>query len=355
MRSARPKPLHLLCGREMVLYVLDALADCRLDRAVMVVGHGAERITKRLQEERSDLIVDFVEQTVQRGTGDATSVGLTAFPDLLDVDLDGGDALVMAADTPLLRPATIAEVVRAHQSSEAACTILTALVPDPSGYGRVVRGPDGEVVRIVEEADASRDEKAIGEVNTAIYCFRRGLLAPALRRLLPENARGEYYLTDVVEVLTEAGYRVDALTVDDHLEVHGVNDRAQLALAETELRRRTNQRWMEAGVTMVDPARTYIDVTVELAIDVTILPGTLLAGRTVIGQRCELGPDTTLVDCMVGSGAVVEHSVGRDAEVGPDAVVGPFAVLEPGAQVPAGGRTGPFHVGGSTDDAKGAG
>ena len=351
MRSARPKPLHLLCGRAMVLYVLDALADCRLDRAVLVVGHGAERITKRLQEDGPDLIVDFVEQPVQRGTGDATSVGLTAFPDHLDADLDGGDVLVMPGDTPLVRPATLVELVRAHQSSEAACTILTARFSDPTGYGRVVRGPDGDVVRIVEEADATPAEREIDEVNTAIYCFRRGLLAPALRRLVPENALGEYYLTDVVEVLAEAGYRVDALTAADHLEVHGVNDRAQLAVAEAELRRRTNRRWMQAGVTMLDPDRTYIDATVELSTDVTVFPGTVLAGRTVVGQRCEIGPDTRLVDCMVGSDAVVEHSVGRDAEVGPDAVVGPFAVLEAGAQVPAGGRIGPFEVGRSSDDA----
>jgi bifunctional UDP-N-acetylglucosamine pyrophosphorylase / glucosamine-1-phosphate N-acetyltransferase len=341
MRSSRPKPLHLLCGRAMVLYVLDALASVDVDRAVVVVGHAAEQVTKKLQEDAPDLALDFVEQHVQRGTGDAVSVGLTVFA---DDDLDDADVLILPGDTPLLRPGTVARLVREHRLSNAACTILTAVADDPTGYGRVVRGKDERVARVVEESDASAEERGIREVNTSIYCFRRSLLAPALRRVSPENAQGEYYLTDVVEVLYDAGYPVTALAVDDAAETQGVNDRRQLSSAEAELRRRTNERWMALGVTMLDPERTYIDATVELAPDVTLFPGTLLQGRTVVGAGAEIGPDTRLVDSVVGPRARVETSVGRDADVGADAVVGPFAALEPGSHVPAGTRTGPFYT-----------
>lgn len=348
MRSSRPKPLHLLCGRAMVLYVLDSLADCDVDRAVVVVGHGAERVTKKLVDAAPHLPLDFVEQHVQRGTGDAVSVGLTAF-NAEDLDETDADLLVLPGDTPLLRPATIAALVEAHRAADAACTVLTAHMPDPTGYGRVVRGRDGRVVRVVEQAEATEAEQAIDEVNTSIYCFRASVLAPALRRLSPENAQGEYYLTDVVGVLAAAGYTVGAVVVDEAADTQGVNDRIQLAAAEAELRRRTNEAWMRQGVTMLDPDRTYVDATVELAADVTIFPGTLLQGRCMIGAGAELGPDTRLVDCVVGDRAVVAHTVGRDAEVGAEATVGPFAALGPGTRVPDGARTGPFYTAGPAD------
>ncbi len=342
MRSERPKPLHLLCGRPMVRYVLDALADCSVDRVVVVVGHGAERVTKKLQSQDSDYLLDFVEQHSQLGTGDAVSVGLTAFP---DVDgADDGDVLVFPGDTPLLRPATISHLVEQHRISGAACTVLTARLSDPSGYGRVVRGRDDRVARIVEHRDATPAQREIDEINTSIYCFRRSVLAPALRRLQPVNDQGEYYLTDVVEVLHDAGYGVAAVVAEDEEETHGVNDRAQLAAAEAELRRRTNHHWLRRGVTMVDPGRTYVDTTVDLATDVTLFPGTILQGHTVIGQGAEVGPDTRLVDCMVGARSIVEATTARDAEIGADAHVGPYAHLAPGTSVPDSTTTGPFHA-----------
>jgi bifunctional UDP-N-acetylglucosamine pyrophosphorylase/glucosamine-1-phosphate N-acetyltransferase len=325
----------------MLLYVLDSLGEVAVDKAVVVVGHGAERVTKKLQEDGPDLVTDFVEQRVQRGTGDAVSVGLTAFA---EDDLDSSDLIVLPGDTPLLRPSTIAALVREHQLSEAACTMLTAIADDPTGYGRVVRGKDGGVVRVVEERDATAEERAITEWNTSIYCFRRSVLAPALRRLSPENAQGEYYLTDVIEVLHDAGYPIAAVMVADPAEPAGINDRAQLAAAEAVLRQRTNETWMARGVTMLDPSRTYIDATVRLAPDVTLFPGSVLQGATVVGERAEIGPDAQLVDCIVGPDAVVNHTVGHQAEVGAGAIVGPFAALEPGSRVPPGARTGPFYT-----------
>jgi len=333
----------------MVLYVLDALELCDVQRAVVVVGHGAERVTKKLIDAAPHMPLEFVEQSVQRGTGDAASVGLTAFP-VEELDDADADVLVLPGDTPLLRPATIAALVRAHRESDAACTVLTARVADPGSLGRIVRGKDDQVVRIVEAADATLEEREIHEINTAVYCFRRSVLAPALRRITPENAQGEYYLTDVVAVLREAGYRVAALEVDDPGEGEGINDRVQLASAEAELRRRTNERWLRAGVTLVDPASTYLDATVQLGPDVTLFPGTILQGDTVIGAGAEVGPHTRLVDCVVGPGAIVDQSSGRDAEVGARSVVGPYAVLAPGAHIPEGTTTGPFYAASGPDD-----
>ncbi len=350
MRSSRPKPLHLLAGRTMLQYVLDSLAGCSVHHVVVVVGHGAERVTKKLQGQEVDLHLTFVEQHTQNGTGDAASVGLTGLPDDDGPDSDLHDVLVLPGDMPLLQPVTIAALVEAHRAADAACTVLTARVLDPGSYGRIVRGTDDQVAKIVERADCTDEEAAIDEINTAVYCFRRSVLAPALRRLTPDNAQGELYLTDVVGVLRDAGYRVGAVQVDDPADAEGINDRLQLAAAEAELRRRTNERWLRAGVTLVDPASTYLDATVQLAADVTLFPGTILQGSTVIGQGAEIGPNTRLVDCVVGAGAVVEQSNGRDAEIGADATVGPFAVLAPGAAVPAGTITGPFYAAPGPED-----
>ena len=349
MRSARPKPLHMLCGRPLVRYVLDAVAGCEADRAVVVVGFGADVVIKTLLEDPGPVPLEFVEQRVQNGTGDAVAVGLTGLPDddLDTLDADDGDVIVLPGDTPLIRPETLAGLVREHRLSGAACTLLTARMVDPTGYGRVVRDKDGRVRRIVEHRDADDAELAIDEINTGVYLFRRGLLAPALRRLTPHNAQAELYVTDVVAVLAEAGHPVVSLVATDAEETQGVNDRAQLAVAEAELRHRTNERWMREGVGIVDPAATYVDTTVVLAPDVVLFPGTVLQGATVVGAGTEIGPATRLSDTRVGERAKVNESVASLAEIGDDAVVGPFAVLEPGARVGAGVRTGPFYTGGT--------
>jgi bifunctional UDP-N-acetylglucosamine pyrophosphorylase / glucosamine-1-phosphate N-acetyltransferase len=240
--------------------------------------------------------------------------------------------------------------VAAHREAGAAATVLTARLSDPTGYGRVVRGKGGRVARIVEQADATAEELAVDEVNTSIYVFRRSVIAPALRRVHPDNAQGEYYLTDIVAVLHDAGYAIISLVVDDPMEISGVNDRVQLAAAETELRRRVNQEWLRQGVTMVDPAHTYLDVTVQLGKDVTLYPGTLLQGATTVASGAEIGPNSQLADCTVGERAVVTSTVGRSANVGADARVGPWGFLPPGSQVTPGTVTGPCFTGG-TDDA----
>ena len=355
MRSPLPKILHPLCGRPMVGHVLGALSALPLERIVVVVGHRSDVVTDAVVETRRghgpDAVpVGFVEQPVQRGTGDAAAVALTAFGDTVDDD----DVLVLSADVPLLRPETLAALATEHRLSDAAVTMLTTVLHDPTGYGRIVRDARGAVERIVEETDATDDERAITEVNPAIYCFRRSLLAPALRRLVPQNAQGEYYLTDVVDVLRGTGHTVHAVSAADATETLGVNDRAQLADAEALLRRRINREWMRSGVTMVDPERTYVDVDVTLAPDVRLWPGTILQGATRIGPGAEIGPDCRLVDATVGAGAVVEQSVVRDAEIGDGVHVGPFAHLRPGTRLGADARVGSFVETKNADVGEGA-
>jgi bifunctional UDP-N-acetylglucosamine pyrophosphorylase/glucosamine-1-phosphate N-acetyltransferase len=295
MRSARPKPLHRLCGRPMVLHVLDALVQLPVSRVVVVVGHRADWVTKTLVEHAPPgLEIEFVEQEEQRGTGDAMSVALTGLPD--DEGSDEGDVVVLPGDTPLLRPASLAALVYQHRLTDAAATLLTAELADPAGYGRVVRGRDNSVARVVEHDDA-----------TDLYA---------------------------------AGHQVGSVVVEDTMEVAGVNDRAQLAIAEAELRDRINERWMRRGVTMWDPERTYIDVDVMLEPDVVLLPGVILQGSCVIGSHAEIGPEAHLVDTVVGEGAVVASSVCRRSIIGDEARIGPFAVLDEGTEVPAGGVVG---------------
>ncbi|HXY93686.1 MAG TPA: bifunctional UDP-N-acetylglucosamine diphosphorylase/glucosamine-1-phosphate N-acetyltransferase GlmU [Acidimicrobiia bacterium] len=340
MRSGTPKMLHPLCGRPLVLHALDQLAALPLDRIVVVVGHGAEDVAKTVQEQLvTDVPVEFIEQSVQRGTGDAVAVGLTANA----FDLDGeDDVIVVFGDAPLLRAETLAMLATEHRLGDAAATMLTARFADPSSYGRVVRDPNGHVERIVEEPDATPDELAIDEVNPSIYCFRRGLLAPALRRLVPENAQGEYYLTDVIAVLRQAGHVVDAIEVDDPMEVVQVNDRAQLAVAEAELRARINDRWMRAGVTMVDPERTYIDTSVELEPEVRLLPNTMLQGHSVVHRGAVIGPDVQLVDTVVGRDSVVRQTTAFECEIGERVTCGPYVSLRPGTRVADDAHLGTF-------------
>jgi bifunctional UDP-N-acetylglucosamine pyrophosphorylase/glucosamine-1-phosphate N-acetyltransferase len=343
MQSNRPKPLHLLCGRPMLFYVLDSLAYCPIGQTVVVVGSGAERITKRISEELPDRPVDFVEQPRPRGTADAAAAGVSA---LVEDDLVDGDVLILAGDLPLLSADTVAELVVRHQSTDSACTIVTARLDDPGERSRVVRGRDGRIVRLARGEELDPDElEPVGvapEVAALAYCVRRGAFRPALRRLSPDPADGEYRLADIVEVLVRAGYTVGSVETGGTEEIAEVDDRVHLAEVEATIRRRINLGWLASGVTMVDPATVYVDATVALARDVTIFPNTLLQGRTAVGEGAEVGPDTRLVDCVVGAGARVEKTVGRDAEIGMEARVGPFAVLEPGAQVAPSSVVPPF-------------
>lgn len=329
----------------MLQYVVESLETAQPTRVVVVVGHGANRVRAKLEALEileAHTRIDFVVQETQNGTGDAVNVGLTAFAK--ELGDDQADLVVLPGDTPLLRPETVSALVAFHRQSGAAATVLTAIMDDPTGYGRIVRDRDQGVARIVEQRDATYEETRLTEINTGIFCFQRSLLAPALRRLTPNNTQGEYYLTDVVEVLAEAGYPVVSYTVEDATETQGVNDRVQLAEAEAALRSRTNDRWLRQGVTMVDPKTTYLDTTVELSNDVTLFPGVVIQGRTTVGENTQIGAGSHLVDSTIGQNVHIDRTVARQAVVEAEAVVGPFAFLGPGSRVAFGQHTGAFYT-----------
>jgi bifunctional UDP-N-acetylglucosamine pyrophosphorylase/glucosamine-1-phosphate N-acetyltransferase len=340
MRSSRPKPLHRLCGRPMILHVLDALAELSAEKVVVVVGHRGEWVTKTLVDHAPpSLSIAFVEQSEQLGTGDAVAVGITGLPESL-VDADG-DVVVLPGDTPLVRAPTLAALVRHHRDTGAAATLLTASLLDPTGHDRVVRGKDDAVVGVVDGFDIT-DDSDVDEVATTIHCFRHAVMAPALRRLRPEGITGEHSLTGIYAVLHDAGYPVASLLTADPMEAARVNDRAQLAVAEAELRDRINERWMRRGVTMWDPERTYVDASVHLEPDVVLLPGVVLQGDCRVAAGAEIGPDCHLVDTIVGEGATVTKTTALRADIGYQARVGPFVTLDAGAEVAPGALIEPF-------------
>ena len=344
MKSSLPKPLHRICGRPMVLHVLDALGQLPLEKVVVVVGHGLDQVTKVIMAEaNANLPIEFVEQATQRGTGDAVSVGLTAMPEHLELDSDA-DVIVLPGDAPLITPKTIASLVESHFCGSQVATLLTANVKEPEGYGRILRDKHANIVRIVEQSDIVDDSALINEICTSVYVFKYSVLGPGLRRLIPQNQQKEYYLTDIVEVLANAGYQVAAVTAEDPNEAIGVNDKAQLAAAESRLRDRINNSWMKKGVTIVDPSRCYIDTSVILEEEVILQPNTILRGKTSVAKFAEIGPNCELTDCVIGEGAVIKDTVAESSEMRSWSKVGPFAFLSPGTIIEPRAVTGSFYT-----------
>ena len=334
MHSTLPKMLHPLLGRTLVGHVLHAAEALHADRTLVVVGTGAEQVAAHVTEVSSG--AQIVLQSQQRGTGHAARTALEAAPDVT------GTVVVLYGDTPLLRSQTLESLIEKHAATGAAATVLTAVVDDPFGLGRIARDAAGAVTKIVEQRDASPDETAIREINSGIYAFRADLLREMLGKLSSDNAQGEEMLTDVIGLLINAGHRVEVEAAVDANEALGCNDRAQLSDLRTLMRDRVNGDLMRSGVTMIDPATTWIDVTVTVGIDALIEPGTQLRGTTAIGPGATVGPDTTLVDVTVGSGASVIRTHGSSSVVGPGASVGPFAYLRPGTDLAATGKIGTF-------------
>ena len=331
-RSALPKPLHPVAGRPLLWHVLAAAAPLKADRTVVVVGNGADQVTAAV--EGFDLgPVDFAVQADQRGTGDA----LAAAVGLLDGD---GDVLVLSGDTPLLSTALLEGLLDAHRSARATATLLTCTLEDPTGYGRILRDADGAVTGVVEERDATGAQRRLREVGAGMYVFRRPAL-DGLAELRPDNDQGEYYLPDLVPLVLHGGGRV-ATFEGPATEARGVNDRVELAAAEAVLRRRLLERLMLAGVTVVDPATTYVDVDVEVGQDSVLAPLTFLEAGTRVGARCRLGPNVRLHDCRVGDDATVTQTVAVSSAIGPRAAVGPFVSLRPGTDLREGSKAGTF-------------
>ena len=335
MRSTRPKPLHQLCGRAMVRFVLDAAVQENLRATIVVVGRHGTWVEKELSESSSPgRAITFVEQRAQLGTGHAVSVALGAIDEAIG-DTDG-DVVIVPADTPLLRRSSVTALLERHRERQAALTVLSARLSDPTGYGRLVHAKDGTLERIVEERDATDDERLLDEVNTSIMVVRQSLLGPALRRIDRHNAQHEYYLTDLVAVLHDMGHLTTSTMLDDPDEASGINDRRQLAHAERVLRGRINDEWMARGVTMWNPEATYVDADVDLSPEVSLLPGTILKGRCIVARGAQIGPNAVLDDVEVGENAVVGSVEASHVRIGADARVSSFVVLSPGSDVASG-------------------
>jgi len=333
MKSARPKVLHQVAGTPMIEWVLSTAASLDPQTTTMVVGHQATELKSALSGQSG---LTFVVQAPQLGTAHAL---LTAEPALRG---RRGTVVMLYADVPMLTSATVIRLLDRHTSAAAAATVLTADVDNPHGYGRIVR--DGEqIARIVEERDASSTEREIREINSGIYAFALDGLFDALRAIAPDNAQGEYYLPDIVAIYRRQGRRVETLKISNADEIRGINSRAELAEVSRLVRRRKNDELMAAGVSIEDPATTYIDAGVTVGADSVIHPGVALQGTTTIGAGCEIHSGVRIVNSQVGDRTVIkDHCVITDSKVGNDASVGPFAHLRPGAELRDGAHVGNF-------------
>lgn len=320
MKSKLYKVLHPVCGKPMVGHVLDTVKATGCERTVVVVGHGAEKVKAYVGGN-----AEYVLQDIQLGTGHAVKQA----KDLLGGE--EGTTIVICGDTPLVMTETLEGLMALHEAQKAAATVLTAVMEQPAGYGRIIRGEDGGVQRIVEQKDCTESEAAVSEINTGTYCFDNVKLFAALEKVTNTNNQQEYYLTDVIGILRAQGDIVLGYQAHDAAESIGVNDRLALSEAEGYMRERINRGHMLNGVTLIEPASTYIGADVVIGADTVLYPGTVLKGKTVIGEDCVIGPASEIEDCVIRDGAVVKHSVLSQAEVGARASVGPFAYLRPGA------------------------
>jgi bifunctional UDP-N-acetylglucosamine pyrophosphorylase / glucosamine-1-phosphate N-acetyltransferase len=318
MKSKLYKVLHPVCGKPMVQHVVDQINKLNIKEMVTVIGHGAEKVKAQLGEESN-----YALQEEQLGTAHAV---MQAESVLAGKD---GVTIVICGDTPLIKAETMESLFEHHQKFAAKATILTARIEDPTGYGRIIRDEEGIVEKIVEHKDATETERAVNEINTGTYCFDNVALFEALKNVSNENVQGEYYLPDVIEILKKQGDVVTAYETDEFEETLGVNDRVALAEAERIMRTRTNQLHMRNGVTIIDPANTYIETDVIIGQDTIILPGTMIKGKTVIGSNSQIGPNTEIDTCEIGDETVIKQSVAHDSFIGNHVNIGPFAHIRP--------------------------
>ena len=335
MKSTIPKVLHTIGGRSLVGHALRAARGIRPEHLAVVVRHERDQVAEHVLEHDPDVLI--ADQDEMKGTGRAVECALELLPAGFE-----GTVVVTYGDVPLLTSETLAGLVAVHHASRDAVTLITATLPDPTGYGRVLRDADGTVAAIVEQKDATDEQRAISEVNSGLYAFDAVLLREALAEVGTDNAQGEKYLTDVIGIARARGLGVRAHLVEDLWQTEGVNDKVQLARLGAELNRRTVETAMREGAIVIDPATTWIDADVTIGPDTVVHPNTQILGATSIGRDCVIGPDTTLHDVEVDDGASVVRTQAELAEIGPGATVGPFSYLRPGTRLGAGGKIGGF-------------
>ncbi|WP_042354629.1 bifunctional UDP-N-acetylglucosamine diphosphorylase/glucosamine-1-phosphate N-acetyltransferase GlmU [Bacillus rubiinfantis] len=322
MKSKLYKVLHPVCGKPMVQHVVDQINRLNIDEIVTIIGHGAEKVKSQLGE-----ISQYALQEVQLGTAHAVMQAESILAGKTGV------TIVVCGDTPLIKAETMEALFRHHEEKKAKATILTARIADPTGYGRIVRNDEGFVEKIVEHKDASEAEREIKEINTGTYCFDNQALFAALTKVSNDNVQGEYYLPDVIEILKKQGAVVSAYQTEDLDETLGVNDRVALAEAERLMRSRINERHMRNGVTIVDPATTYIETDVEIGQDTVIFPGSIIRGKTKIGMDCQIGPHSEIESCEISDGTVIRQSAAFHSSIGSGVNIGPFAHIRPQSSI----------------------
>ena len=333
MKSNTPKVLHSIAGRTLVGHVLNAVSALSPKEVRVVVGAGREAVEQHLAEVAPNAITIFQEK--RGGTGHATQLAIEGLALT-------GTVLILAGDTPMLTGSSLSQLLEEHHAGGFTASVMTAQHPDPTGYGRIIRGEDDSLLRIVEERDADAMQREIIEVNSGVYAFDGQKLAAAIKELKSDNSQGELYLTDVIEILRNGGAKIAAVLIDDFIEILGVNDRVQLAESASLLRDRINEDLMRAGVTIVDPLSTWVDATAQVAQDVVLLPGTAIGGNTSVESGAIIGPRTTLLDCVVAAGARITESQCTDALIGERAQVGPFSYLRPGTKLLADSKVGAY-------------
>lgn len=337
MKSETPKVMHPIGGRSMVEHAIAAAQDLRPQRLAVVVRHQRDKVAAHVTA--FDPSVTIVDQDDVPGTGRAVEVGLLGLDESATVE---GTVVVTYGDVPLLRSETLKELIAVHELDGNAVTVLTTNIADPGAYGRIVRNAAGEVTAIVEAKDATDEQLAITEINSGIYAFDAAVLRDSLKQVTTDNSQGEKYITDVLEIARNAGHRTSALAIEDRWEVEGANDRVQLAQLGRKLNDRLLEMHMRNGVTIVDPATTWVDVTVTIENDVTVLPGVQLQGTTSIATGSTVGPDSSLKNITIGAGVIIERTHGSESVIDAGATVGPFAYLRPGTHLHEDGKIGTF-------------
>ncbi|MGE5474269.1 MAG: bifunctional UDP-N-acetylglucosamine diphosphorylase/glucosamine-1-phosphate N-acetyltransferase GlmU [Ignavibacteriales bacterium] len=331
MKTKHSKVTHKILGKALIEWVYDAAKAAGIDKNIIVIGHKAEEVKACMGNK-----ADYAVQEQQLGTGHAVMQALPL------IESKKGNTIIMCGDMPLINSKTIKEAVENHLKAKSAGTIITADFDNPTGYGRIVKDKSGKVIKIIEEKDASPDERAIKEINSGLYCFDTALLIDAVGKIKNDNKQKEYYLTDVIEILIKDGKKVDTYKIANNFEIMGINDRSQLSQAECIMRKEVLENYMKSGVTIMSPDTITIQPQAQIGIDTVIYPGTIIEGDTKIGEGCIIGPNSRLVDSVVEDGAEVQYSVILSSSIGKESHIGPFAYLRPGSKIGAGVKIGDF-------------
>ncbi|WMJ76474.1 MULTISPECIES: bifunctional UDP-N-acetylglucosamine diphosphorylase/glucosamine-1-phosphate N-acetyltransferase GlmU [unclassified Sedimentibacter] len=323
MKSNIPKTLHKVCGKEMIRYVVDAAKNSGIEKNVVVLGHGKEKVGHNIE----DMNVVTVEQPIGEGAPYGTGFAVMSAVEYID---DDDTVVILVGDGPLIRSETLVSFMKYHEDNGYAASVMTSHLENPKGYGRIVRNNDLSIMNIVEEKDASEEIKKINEINTGIYCFSGNMLKSALQKIDTNNSQGEYYLTDTIKVLNTEGHKIGGWLLEHSTDIKAVNDRVQLAEVNKIMQERINKKLMLSGVSFIDPEHTYIADTVKIGADTVVYPGSMLEGSTVIGSNCTIGPNARIIDSALKNNVTVESSKVIESIIDEGSTVGPFAYLRPG-------------------------